>query len=168
MPTQPADRFIYVVGEHQTGVIAESAETLAFTRANMARIDTGELAQVTANVFARGQFFPGPEGVLAAVLHELAGRSELFQKVEADSGGRCTLITAFKRLDNEISVKVTAIMAVAPGTLDLEELGGFDALLRERLPEFQQAFLAEAYAPDSKVIDIIKKATLYHIDKNLG
>jgi len=167
VPTQPADQYIYVVGEHQTGVIAESAETLAFTRANMVKIDTGELAQVVANVFGRGQFFPGPEGVLAAVLHELTGRSELFQKAEAGGGGRCTLITAFKRLDGEISVKVTAIMAVVPGTLSLEDLGGFEVLLRERLPEFQQAFLAEAYAPDSKVIDIIKKTTLYHINKNL-
>lgn len=167
MPTQPADRFIYVVGEHQTGVIAESAETLAFTRANMAKIDTSELALVIANIFARGQFFPGPEGVLAAVLHELTGRSEFFQKAEAGDGGRCTLITAFKRLDGEISAKVTAIMPVVPGTLDLEDLEGFESLLRECLPKFQQAFLAEAYAPDSKIIDIIKKTTLYHINKNL-
>lgn len=167
MPTQPADRFIYVVGEHQNGIVAENAETLAFTRANMGKIDTGELAQVIANVFARGQFFPGPQEALTAVLHELAGRSERFREVEADSGGRCTLITAFKRLDGEISVKVSAMMTVAPATLNLEDPEGFETLLRERLPEFQDAFLAEAYAPDSKIIDIIKETTLYHIHKNL-
>jgi len=166
--TQPADRFIYVVGEQQNGVINESAETFVFTQANMQQIDTTELALVIANVFARGQFFPGHDGALAAVFHELTSRSELFKNADTpDDQGRCTLITAFKRLDGEISVKVAAIMPVDSGSLSVDDLNGFETLLQEKLPDFQHVFTEEAYAPDSKIMDIIKKTALHHINKKL-
>ena len=166
--THQADRFIYVVGEQQRAIIPETAEIFAFTQQNMRQIDTGELASVVANVFAKGQFFPGPEGALTAVIHELAGRAEVYKSASTPTDqGRCTLITAFKRLDGEISVQVAAVIPVEPGTLQIEDPDSFHALLLESLPGFQQAFTTEAYAPDSKIVDIIKETTIHHINKKL-
>jgi len=166
--TQQADRFIYIVGERNHGVIAESAEIFAFTKANMQQIDSTELALVIANVFARGQFFPGPDGALTAVIHELTSRAERFQAANTPvDQGRCTLITALKRLDGEISVRVAAIIPVDPGTLRIDEPEGFERLLQDKIPEFQHVFTEEAYAPDSKIIDIIKEAALHHINQKL-
>ncbi len=168
MNTQHADRFIYVVGEHQSAIIPESGEIFAFTQHNMQQIDTRELATVVANVFAKGQFFPGPDGALTSVIHELVGRSEVYKSAlsPADTG-RCTLITAFKRLDGEISVKVGAVIPVQPGALNIEDPDSFHLLLVEELPKFQHVFTEEAYAIDSKLIDIIKETTLHHINKKL-
>jgi hypothetical protein len=166
--TQQADRFIYVVGEQQRAILLESAETLSFTQQHMQQIETSELATVVANVFAKGQFFPGPDEALTSVLHELTGRSKVYQNSSLPKDqGQCTLITAFKRLDGEISVKVAAVMPVAPGTLTIENPEDFYTLLLETLPEFQEAFTEEAYAPDSALIDIIKETTLHHINKKL-
>ena len=168
MSTHQADRFIYVVGEQQRAIIPETAEILSFTRQNMQQIDTNELASVVANVFGKGQFFPGSDGALTAVIHELTGRAEVYRSASSQADqGRCTLITAFKRLDGEISVNIAAVIAVAPGTLQIEDPDSFHSLLLERLPEFQQAFTAEAYAPDSILIDIIKETTMHHINKKL-
>lgn len=166
--TQQADRFIYVIGEQQNAIIPESSEVFSFTQRNMQQIDTGELASVVANVFGKGQFFPGPGEVLTSVIHELIGRSEHYRTAISQTvSGRCTLITAFKRLDEEISVKVAAIIAVEPGTLNIDEPESFHAFLLEKLPEFQQVFTEEAYAPDSKIIDIIKETAMHHITKEL-
>ena len=55
MNTQQQDRFIYIIGEHQNGIIPESPKILVFTRENMRQIATDELALVIANVFAKGQ-----------------------------------------------------------------------------------------------------------------
>jgi hypothetical protein len=166
--TQQADQFIYVVGEHQCGIIPESAEIFDFTRQSMQQIDTAELATVVANVFAKGEFFPGSDGVLTSVVHELTGRAEVYRSATAKADtARCTLITAFKRLDGEISVKVAAVLPVQPGTLDIEQPAGFHALLVERLPELQHVFTEEAYAADSKLIEIIKETTLHHINRKL-
>ena len=168
MGTQQADRFIYVVGEQQRAIIPESAEVLSFTQRNMQQIDTRELASVVANVFSKGHFFPGPDEVLTSVIHELMGRSESYRTAISRAGnGRCTLITAFKRLDEEISVKVAAIIPVEPGALNVEEPESFHAFLLEKLPDFQQVFTEEAYAQDSKIIDIIKETTMHHINKEL-
>ncbi len=60
MKTQQQDRFIYIIGEHQNGIIPESPEVLAFTKENMRQIDTDEMAMVIANVFAKGHNFPAP------------------------------------------------------------------------------------------------------------
>ncbi len=163
-----ADRFIYVVGEHQNAIFPENEEILAFTRSNMQQIDTEELASVLANVFAKGQFFPGPDGALASVVHEFTGRTDVYRKgASAQTKGRCTLVTALKRLDGEISVKVAAVIPVEPGTLNMEKPESFHALLVETLPDFQQVFTEEAYASDSRLIDIIKETTLHHINKKL-
>jgi hypothetical protein len=163
-----ADRFIYIVGEHQDGIIPENPEVFAFTKKSMERVETGELALVLANVFARGQYFPGPSGALASVIHEFVARSERYkQKAAKLKKGRCTLVTVFKRLDGEISVKVTALMPVEPGSLDPERVEGFHRLLLKELPGFQSALIEEAYAPDSKLIDIVKEATMHHIQGSL-
>jgi hypothetical protein len=166
--TQQADRFIYVVGEQQRAIIPESAEVFSFTQRNMQQIDTKELESVVANVFGKGQFFPGPDEVLTSVIHELIGRSENYRIATSQTvNSRCTLITAFKRLDEKISVKVAAIIPVEPGTLNIEEPESFHALLLEKLPEFQQVFTEEAYAQDSNIIAIIKETAMHHINKEL-
>jgi hypothetical protein len=162
------DRFIYIVGEQQEGIIPESSEIFAFTRDNMRQIETSELAMVIANVFARGQYFPGPDGVMTSVIHEFTSRTDRYAIAKSKTKkGRCTLITAFKRMDGEISVKVTAVIPVQPGSLNIEEPEKFHQLLVETLPDFQNVLTEEAYAPDSKLIDIIKETTLYHINKKL-
>ena len=76
MKGKQADRFIYIVGEQQEGIIAEMPEVFSFTKESMRQIDTAELALVIANVFARGQYFPGPDGALSSVIHEFVARSE--------------------------------------------------------------------------------------------
>ncbi len=166
--TEQKDQFIYIIGEQQNGIIPESPEVLAFTRESMRQIDTGELAMVIANVFAKGQYFPGPEGALTSIIHEFIGRSDRYNRARSKiKKGRCTLVTAFRRLDGEISVKVTAIIPVRPAALNMEDPKGFHDLLVASLPEFQGALTEEAYASDSKLIDIIKEATLHHIHRKL-
>jgi len=166
--TQQQDRFIYIIGEQQNGIIPESQKVLAFTREKMRQIETAELAMVIANVFTKGQYFPGPDGALSSVIHEFIGRSERYSRMKSKlKKGRCTLVTAFKRLDGKISVKVTAIIPVQPDTLNMEQPQGFHELLIASLPEFQDALTEEAYAADSKIIGIIKEATLHHIQGKL-
>lgn len=168
MKGKQADRFIYIVGEQQEGIIAETPEIFTFTKDSMRQIDTAELALVIANVFARGQYFPGPDGALSSVIHEFVARSERYGRMRSKlTKGRCTLVTAFKRLDGEVSVKVTAVIPVPAKTLTAQDPEGFRALLIAALPDFQDALTEEAYAPDSKVIAIIKKATLHHIQDSL-
>ena len=168
MNTQQQNRFIYIIGEHQNGIIPESPEILAFTKENMRQIATDELAMVIANVFAKGQYFPGPDGALTSIIHEFISRSDRYCRAKSKlKKGRCTLISAFKRLDGEISVKVTAIIPVQPGTLNMEQPEGFHDLLIASLPEFQEALTEEAYASDSKIIAIIKEVTLHHIQGKL-
>jgi len=165
---QHADRFIYIIGEHQNGIIPEMPEVFAFTRESMRKVDTNELAMVIANVFAKGQTFPGPDGALTSVIHEFVGRSERYSEMRARcKKGRCTLVGAFKRLDGDISVKVVAVVPVQPGSLDMEQPEGFHRLFLASLPTFQQALTEEAYASDSKLIDIVKEATLHHIHDTL-
>jgi hypothetical protein len=165
---QQGDRFIYIVGEQQDGIIPESAEVLAFTKESMQKIETGELSMILANVFAKGQYFPGPEGALTSVIHEFVARSERYQRMRSKmKKGRCTLVTAFKRLDGEIAVKVTAVLPVQPAALSPDQPEGFHALLIASLPDFQNALTEEAYAPDSKLIAIVKEATLHHIQGTL-
>lgn len=168
MNNRRTDRFIYLVGESQSGIIPESQEVFAFTRQSMGHIDTGELALVLSNVFARGQYFPGPAGALTSVIHEFVARSERYRRRAAKlQKGRCSLVTAFRRLDGEISVKVTAVVPVRPGSLDPDQPEGFHDLLIASLPSFQDALVEEAYAPDSRLIAIIKEATMHHIQETL-
>lgn len=161
------EQFIYVLGEAQNGMIPESAEVLAFTREQMQQVETAELALVIANVFGQGQFFPGPDEALSAVLHEFIRRSDRFRLSKARKKHHCTLVSAHKRFDGEISVKVVAVVAVQAGSLQLDEPQSFYQLVVDTLPEYQEVFLEEAYANDSRLIELIKETTLHHINLTL-
>ena len=168
MQAMIADRFIYVVGEEQTAILPESEEVIAFTASNMHRIDTGELALVLANVFGRGRMFPGPTEALTPLIHEFIRRSEPYGQIGGSlRHARCTLVTAFRKLDGDIAVQVAAVMPVLPGSLHPDRPEQFHALLIDSLPDFQEAFTTEAYAPDSKLVSIIKETTLHHINRTL-
>jgi hypothetical protein len=162
------DRYIYVVGEHQNAVLPELDQIYAFTGEQMVEIETGELTTVLANVFGLGQFFPGPQEALTAVVHEFIRRSEDVDKVRAGAGEiQCTLITVFKRFDGEISVENPAVLTTDPGMLDPEKPDSFHALLLESVPALQKVFTAQAYAVDSLIVSIIKEATMHHIHRGL-
>ena len=162
-------QFIYVAGEHQNAIVEENQQLLTFTQQHMQQVDTAELALALANVYGKGQMFPGPEEVVTSILHEFVRRSELYANaIEKGVHDRLSLITAFKRLDGEIATQVAAIIPVPQDALRLEHPATFHALLIESLPDFQQAFTTEAYAPTSKLIALLKEATLYHINKKLN
>lgn len=164
---EAVEQFIYVLGEAQNAMIPESAEVLAFTREKMQQVQTGELELVIANVFGRGQYFPGPDEALTAVLHEFIRRSDRFRLAKARKKHHCTLVSAHKRFDGEISVKVVAVVAIKSGSLQLDDPESFHQLVVDTLPEYQEVFLEEAYANDSKLIELIKETTLHHINLTL-
>lgn len=162
------DRYIYVVGEQQNAVLPELEQIYAFTGEQMREIESGELTTVLANVFGLGQFFPGPQEALTAVVHEFIRRSEDADKIRAGAGeAQCALITVFKRFDGEISVENPAVLTAEPGMLDLENPDSFHALLLESIPALQQIFTAQAYATDSRIVSIVKEATMHHIHRGL-
>ena len=163
---KPAQRYIYVVGEEQTAILAETEEVFTFAREHLAQVDTDELRLVLASVFARGQLFPGPETALTPLVHEFVRRAETYQEGRTRKG-RCTLVTAFRRLDGEISVQVSAVMPLQPGQVHPDRPEEFHTLLLDSLPAFQQAFTREAYAADSRLVAIIREATLHHINRRL-
>ena len=168
MQTARSDRFIYVVGEEQTAILPENEEVLAFTCKQMRQIQTAELALVLASVFGRGQMFPGPTEALNPVIHEFVRRSPPFKAVKGPlKKARCTLVTAFRKIDGEIAVQVAAVMPVPPGSLHPDRPEDFHALLIKSLPTFQQAFTADPYDPGSKLVTIIKETTLHHINRSL-
>jgi len=167
MAAPQMEQYIYIVGEHQNGMIPENAEILAFTRENMGQVQTQELAMVIANVFARGQYFPGPDGALSSVIHEFVRRSDRFCLSKARKKDHCTLVTAFKRFDGEIVVKVTVVIATKPGQVKMDEPESFHQLLVESIPEHQEVFLEDPYAKTSKIIELIKESTLHHINAAL-
>ena len=169
MHSQELEQFIYVVGEKQTTIVQEDPEILAFTQQQMQQIDSGELSLVLANVFGRGQLFPGPDAALTSIIHEYARRSEQYHQGAArEPRGRCTLVTVFKRMDGEMAVRVTAVIPVKENTLRHAEPDQFHTFLLESLPGFQGALTTEAYASDSRIIAIVKEATLYHINNQIN
>jgi hypothetical protein len=167
MAAREVDQFIYIVGEHQNGMIPESQEVLAFTRENMGQVETEELSLVISNVFGKGQFFPGPNEALTSVIHEFVRRSDRFRLSKARKKHHCTLVTAFKRFDGEVSVKVATVMVAQAGQLNLGEPDSFHQLLVETIPQIQEVFLEEPYAKDSKVVELLKETTLHHINQRL-
>ena len=167
MAAPEVEQFIYIAGEQQNGMIPESQEVLAFTREKMGQVQTEELSLVISNVFGKGQFFPGPDEALSSVIHEFVRRSDRFRLSKARKKNHCTLVTAFKRFDGEIAVKVAAVMVAQPGQLNLEEPDSFHQLLVETIPQIQEVFLEEPYAKDSKVIELLKETTMHHINQRL-
>ena len=167
MGARKVEQFIYIVGEHQDGMIAENDEIFAFTREKMAQVETRELAMVIANVFAKGQYFPGPDGALSSVIHEFVRRSDRFRLSKVRKKDHCALVTALKRFDGEISVKVAMVVTIEPGRLKIDKPESFHQFLVATIPQYQEVFLEEAYAKDSKLIDLIKETTLHHINMTL-
>ena len=165
---KPAARYIYLVGEAQTAILPEQDEVFTFARDHLAGIDSAELTLVLASVFGRGQLFPGPETALTPLVHEFVRRAETYREARTRTRkGRCTLVTAFRRLDGEISVQVSAVIPLQPGQVHPDRPEEFHTLLLDSLPAFQQAFTREPYAADSRLVAIIKEATLHHINRRL-
>lgn len=163
------ERYIYVVGEKQTAILPETEEVFAFAREHLAQVDTNELRLVLASVFGRGQLFPGPETALTPIVHEFVRRAEIYQEARNRTRkGRCTLVTAFRRLDGEISVEAAAVMVLRPNQVHPDRPEEFHTLLLDSLPAFQEAFTREAYAADSRLVAIIQEATLHHINRRLN
>ena len=59
------------------------------------------------------------------------------------------------------------VVAIKPGTLKIDEPETFHRLLVDTIPEYQDVFLEDPYAKDSKVIELLKEATLHHINAAL-
>ncbi len=158
------ENFFYIIGEAKSAVITESSEVLAFTEAQMGAVDTNELLMVIGNVYGKGHFFPGPEEVVTSIIHEVVRRWDVYQQFDR-SQSYCVFITALKKLDGEIAAAPLAIVPTADHQLSQEENNPFYLLLLEALPAFQDTLTQVAYAPDTKLISIIKDATEYHENK---
>lgn len=157
------EQFIYLVGEQQEAIYTENEDVLAFTRQQMGQVETRELAMVIANVFAKNQYFPGPAEALTSVVHEFVRRSDRYRLARERKKSHCTLVTAFKRFDGEIAVRIIAVIPLPPKSVSPEQPGSFHDLLIDTLPDYQDAFLEDAYARDSKLVELIKETTLHHI-----
>ena len=64
-------------------------------------------------------------------------------------------------------MQVSAVMPLQPGQVHPDRPEEFHTLLLDSLPAFQQAFTREPYAADSRLVAIIKEATLHHINRRL-
>ncbi|WP_028579930.1 hypothetical protein [Desulfogranum japonicum] len=157
-------QFIYVFGEHQSAFFELSDQVMQFTQENMAQIDTEELRLVLGNVFGKGEFFPGPQEVVTSVLHELVRRWEPYTK--AFEGGKkhsaCVYVTALRLLDGTVMVRPLTVARLKDEGVQLDDEKGFYTLLMETLPSCQGELAKTAYAPDSKVVGLIKDAAAYH------
>ena len=64
-------------------------------------------------------------------------------------------------------MQVSAVMPLQPGQVHPDRPEEFHTLLLDSLPAFQQAFTREAYAANSRLVAIIREATLHHINRSL-
>ncbi|WP_028584889.1 hypothetical protein [Desulfogranum mediterraneum] len=152
--------FFYIVGENQSAILPENKEVIQFVGDNMGGIESEELLMVLGNVFAKGEFFPGPQEVLTSVIHEVVRRWEGYQ--QQDKEGYCVIITALRLLDGQIEVRPVAVVPVEDSRLTEEDSQAFYTLLLQGLPGFQEEFSQKAYAPDSKLVSIIQDAAVHH------
>ncbi len=163
-----AGRFLYVTGEKQSGIFPEDERIFTLGRQNLRQVESVELQAVIAGVFSGGQFFPGPDEALSAVVHELARRSKGYSRGKADAPeGRCTVISAFRLLNGKIPVRTAAVLPARPGQLDPEQPETFHDFFLEALPGIQKSFSGEPYAPDSRLVRLIQESTLHHVNKTL-
>ena len=167
MASKNLEQFIYLVGEQQEAILGENEEIFTFTKKQMHQVETRELEMVLANVFARNQYFPGPAEALTSVIHEFVRRADRFRLAKERKKSHCTLVTALKRFDGEIAVKVMAVIPLSPHSVALDKPESFHRLLIETLPTYQDSFLEDAYAKDSKLVELIKETTLHHIQDAL-
>ncbi len=114
-------------------------------------------------VFAKGEFFPGPQEVLTSIIHEVTRRWETYQQNTNENC--CAIITTFKLLDGQFEATPLAIVPIDDQKLSNDDDDGFYALLLEALPSFQEKLTQKAYAPDSRLVSIIKDSAVYHRDK---
>ena len=63
--------------------------------------------------------------------------------------GRCTLVTAFRRLDGEISVQVSAVMPLQPGQVHPDRPEEFHTLLLDSLPMTRDYSILDLLLPAS-------------------
>ena len=153
--------YIYVVGEEQSGIIAENPEVLQFTSSNMGEIDTEELLLVIGNVFGKGEFFPGPQEVLTSIIHEAVRRWEEYQQ-HTTKENYCVILTALRLLDGEIETAPLTIFPTGDQKLSETDNDQFYTLLLDQLPGFQEKLKQKAYSPHSKLIEIIQDAAEHH------
>ncbi len=158
--------FIYIVGEEQTAVIPENPAVFEFAKANMEKIETGELEAVIGSIFGKGEFFPGPPEAITSIIHEYVRRSEEYASSIGIIGRHCMFLTAGRLINQEIAVRTSAIAELKPeAKLTEGDTEIFYTLLLETIPRFENNFSKEPYAQDSKLVSIIKEAVLYHQQK---
>lgn len=152
--------FYYIVGEEQSAVLRENKEITAFTQEKMSAIHSNELYQVIGNVFGKGEYFPGPDEVLTSIVHELVRR---WDGKEDQQKPHCIIITALRLLNGDIDVSPMAAIPLPGSPKELsEDTASFYTFLLHSLPSFQEKFTEKAYAPDSKLVAIIKDAAEFH------
>lgn len=151
--------YYYVIGEQQSAVIPESLEIRNFTRDKMAAVDTEELHLVIGNVFGKGEFFPGPQEVLTSVIHELVRR---WDKNDDTDGNYCVIISVFRLLTGQLDVHILAKVPLSDENISTENTESFYSILLHSLPTFQEELVKKAYAPDSKLVAVIKDSAEFH------
>ncbi len=161
------DNCIYLIGEKQKALFPESSQIYEFTKKNMKEIESAELTAVIAGVFSLGQFFPGADSALTSIVHEWLRRQAEEIDTTAPLQKYCIVITAFKKLNGEISVRKIAQIQLPPGKFPLDSTEAIHGLVLDNLPNWQESLTQEGYASDSQVIQLIKESTLHHIEQTL-
>lgn len=156
------NNFYYIIGEKQSTVIEERKEVADFTQQNMGAINTAELHQVLANVFGKGEYFPGPDEVLTSIIHESVRRWDVTGEQKQPY---CVLITALRLLKGDIDVAPLATIALEDQEVSPENVDSFYTFLLHSLPTIQDKLVEKAYAPDSKLVAIIKDAAEFHLQQ---
>ncbi|NLZ16841.1 MAG: hypothetical protein GX087_03800 [Desulfobulbaceae bacterium] len=165
--------YIYILGEMQSTLLAAEEEIFTFAKAHMAAIGTAELEAVLSSVFGMGEFFPGPDTALGALVHEYASRTctqglEVPIETAARPGHYCQLIFVFQAIEGGIKVRTAARIYLDLEKNPLHSEEEAHQLVLEQLPTFQHIFLEDACAPQSRLIALLKAAALYHINRKLA
>lgn len=165
--------YIYILGEMQSTLLAAEEEVFTFAKTHMAAIATTELEAVLGSVFGMGEFFPGPDTALGALVHEYASRTcALGLDTPIETATRpahyCQLIFVFQALEGGIKVRTAARLFLDPEKNPLRSEEDAHQLVLEHLPAFQHIFLEDACAPQSRLIALLKAAALHHINRKLA
>jgi hypothetical protein len=154
------ENYIYIVGEQQSTVLVEESQILEFTASKMSEINTEELYLVVGNVFGKGEFFPGPQEVVTSIIHELVRRWN--EEDSLPEGNRCSIITSFMLVTGDIKTMTLASFTTDDWDLSLDKEDGFYSFLLEKLPQVQDKLANDAYAPNSRLVSIIKDCAAHH------
>lgn len=165
--------YIYIFGEEQSTLLPTQAEGFTFAAQHMAAVSTEELESILASVFGAGQLFPGPDAALSALLHEyarrMAGSVPVLPAQAETQGGLvfCLLVLVFMELKGSLRTLPAARLGFHPLSCALDNEEAARQLVLDQLPGFQQLFLAHPCAPKSRLMSLLKEATLAHINKKL-